>query len=84
MSSFTQFNPGSVLEIRQIHNKAKAVEGKIYWGRSADGTVHQYRGTHEGRLKDETNLVELTETVDNISGSDVSKCFVIAMSVALG
>ena len=63
MSLFTQFNPGSVLEIRQIHNKAEAIENKVYWGRSADGSVHQYRGTHEGRLKDETELIQAEDDI---------------------
>jgi hypothetical protein len=63
MSTFTQFNPGTVLEIRQIHNKAQATENKIYWGRAADGSVHKYRGTHEGRLKDETELIQAEDDI---------------------
>lgn len=43
MSSFTQFNPGTVLEIRQVHNKSEAIEGKVYYGRAADGSVHKYK-----------------------------------------
>ena len=76
MSAFTQFDPGSILEIRQIHNKAQAVEGKIYWGRAEDNSIHQYRGTHEGRLKDETNLIDNEDTtddnVDRLDGVDTT------------
>ena len=66
MSLFTEFNPGSRLEIRQIHNKSSAIEGKVYYGRAADGTVNKYRGTFEGRLKDETKLISTEgNTSDN-------------------
>ena len=53
----TQLNPGTLAQIRQVHNKAQAIDGKLYYGRDDDGLMHTYRGTHEGRLKEETNLL---------------------------
>ena len=71
MSLFTQSKPGSRLEIRQIHNKSLAIEGKIYYGRAADNSIHKYRGTFEGRLKDETNLISTEDnTADNTDRLD--------------
>jgi len=76
MSLFTQSKPGTRLEIRQIHNKALAVEGKVYYGRATDNSIHKYRGTFEGRLKDETDLIatedNTTENTDRLDGVDES------------
>jgi hypothetical protein len=74
MSSFTRFDPGSILEIRQIHNKAEAIENKIYYGRAKDGSIHIYRGTNEGRLKEETELINAENSIDvNIENIDINK-----------
>ena len=71
MSQFTQANPGSRLEISQIHNKGISIEGKVYYGRAQDGSVHKYRGTFERRLKDETNLISNEDhTKDNTDKID--------------
>ena len=76
MSLFTQSKPGSKLEIRQIHNKSTAVEGKIYYGRAVDNSIHKYRGTFEGRLKDETDLIgtenNTSDNTDRLDAIDVS------------
>lgn len=81
MSNFTQFDPGTILEIRQIHNKKEAINNKIYWGRDSEGIIHRYRGTTDGRLKEETNLLNdednirdnsenIEDNKDNISSNE--------------
>lgn len=64
MSSFTQTSPGSYQEIRTIHTKAKAIPNKLYYGYGQDGLIKTYRGTHEGRLKEETNLTIAEADID--------------------
>lgn len=64
MSSFTQISPGSYQEIRTIHTKGIAVPNKVYYGYGQDGTIKTYRGTHEGRLKEETALVTAEVDID--------------------
>ena len=64
MSAFTKSSPGSYQQIRTIHTKAKAVPGKLYYGRGQDGKVKVYKGTHEGRLKEETDLVTAESDID--------------------
>jgi hypothetical protein len=69
---FTQSNPGTRLEIRQIHNKRQAVENKVYWGKAEDGSIHKYRGTHEGRLKEEEALIQAEIDIDKNTTEIVS------------
>lgn len=90
MSRFTQFTPGSVLEIRQIHNKAEAEEGRVYYGKAADGSIQKYIGTHEGRLTLENELIATREDLDetnndvtDLDNSKADKCLAIAYAIVL-
>jgi len=60
---FTESNPGQKFQIKQIHNKAEAVEGRIYYGYDDNKVIRAYRGTHEGRLKDETELISAENNI---------------------
>jgi hypothetical protein len=75
MSNFTKLVPGSYEQIRTIHTKGAAVPNKLYYGYGKDGTLKTYRGTHEGRLKEETNLVSnetaTSDNKDNIDSNDI-------------
>lgn len=64
MSQFTQSNPGSYNEIRTLHSKGIAIPNRVYYGYGKDGTLKTYRGTHEGRLKEETNLIIAESDID--------------------
>lgn len=90
MSRFTQFTPGTPLEIRQIHNKAEAREGQVYYGKAADGSVHKYIGTHEGRLELQDELIATKEDVANnettiidVDLAKADKCLAIAYAIVL-
>jgi len=72
MSNFTRSNPGSYLQIRNIHTKAIAVPNKVYYGYGSDGTLRTYRGTHERRLKEETQLVNAETDISN-NTTDIEK-----------
>lgn len=65
MSTFSQISPGSYTEIRTIHSKGIAVPNKIYYGYGKDGTLRSYRGTHEGRLKEETTIIINEENIND-------------------
>ena len=71
---FTQFSPGTIEQVIQIHRKSEAVDGKLYYGIDSNGVMHTYKGTHEGRLKEETDLVNNEVKADiNIDDIDDSK-----------
>lgn len=69
---FTKFSPGTYEQLRQIHNKGVAEDGKLYYGlakvlrgaATAQSKVLTYRGTHEGRLKEETDLISAESNID--------------------
>ncbi len=58
-------NSGSIEQINQIHNKAQAINGKLYYGKDKDGKIHTYRGNHLGRLKEETKLIGAEDNIIN-------------------
>jgi hypothetical protein len=64
MSQFTKTSPGSRLEIRQLHSKGISIEGKVYYGRSDDGSVLSYIGTKDGRLKEYKNYTDEIKNID--------------------
>lgn len=63
---FTESNPAQKFQIKQIHNKSEAVEGKLYYGYDDNKAIRIYRGTHEGRLKDETELIIAENNIINL------------------
>ena len=83
----TQLNPGTLKQVRQVHNKAHAVYNKLYYGKDANGVMHTYRGTSDGRLKEETSLiaaeVDIVVNNDTLEVEKASKCFALAMGVIL-
>ena len=60
----TRFNPDTSNQIREIHNRALEVKGTLYYEKNDKGEIIVYRGTHEGRLKEETKLVDAEVNID--------------------
>lgn len=68
----TKFNPDTTNQIREIHNRSIAIKDKLYYEENDKGEIIVYRGTHEGRLREETNQVSTEESV-NVNNSTITK-----------
>ena len=64
---FSISNPGTEEQVRQVHNKAQALDGVKYYSIDKDNIVHVYRGTHEGRLINATEIIIAEENIDDNS-----------------